>query len=205
MVPRLWRDTVDAHRLAVRKAVVDAAGSLVREAGPGAVTMSNLADRAGIGRATIYKYFPDAASVLLAWHSDQLHRHLDRLVEVRNQASDPGQALRLVLASYAGLSSAQPVGELAAALHRGSHAAEAVDELRTFLSDVMLAAVSSGAVRADVPTDELVRYCVHALGAAGDVASPDVLDRLVQLVLTALRPSPREAQTPDLHSRAAGD
>lgn len=42
--------------------------SLVAERGLRSVTMSEIAQRVGIGRATVYKYFSDVESILLAWH-----------------------------------------------------------------------------------------------------------------------------------------
>ncbi|HEX5902785.1 MAG TPA: helix-turn-helix domain-containing protein, partial [Actinomycetota bacterium] len=56
-MPRLWTETVDAHRREVRSAVLDAAADLVAERGLRSVTMSEIAHRSGIGRATLYKYF----------------------------------------------------------------------------------------------------------------------------------------------------
>lgn len=32
------------------------------------MTMSRIAEEIGIGRATLYKYFPDVEAILLAWH-----------------------------------------------------------------------------------------------------------------------------------------
>ena len=67
-VPKLWTDTVAEHRQAVREATLDAAARLVAERGLTSVTMSAIATEAGIGRATLYKYFPDVEAILVAWH-----------------------------------------------------------------------------------------------------------------------------------------
>jgi AcrR family transcriptional regulator len=96
-VPKLWNDTIEAHRAAVRDAVLDAAAALIAEHGLTALTMSRIAGNTGIGRATLYKYFPDVEAVLLAWHERQVHQHLTRLIEVRDNASDPTARLHAVL------------------------------------------------------------------------------------------------------------
>ena len=38
--------------------------------------MSQIAEQTGIGRATLYKYFPDVEAILLAWHERQVTGHL---------------------------------------------------------------------------------------------------------------------------------
>ena len=38
--------------------------------------MSQIAKDTGIGRATLYKYFPDVESILRAWHQRQIDEHL---------------------------------------------------------------------------------------------------------------------------------
>ena len=45
-----------------------------------------------------------------------------------------------------------------------------------------------GIVRDDVPIDELAAYCLHALGAAGDLPSKSAVRRLVSVVLAGLKP-----------------
>src|SRR5574341_922652 len=56
VVPRLWTETIEAHRHAVHEALLDTTAALVAQHGLHAVTMSQIADAAGIGRATLYKY-----------------------------------------------------------------------------------------------------------------------------------------------------
>jgi AcrR family transcriptional regulator len=96
-VPRLWNDTIQAHRAAVRDAILDTTAALVSEHGLLSVTMSQIAEATGIGRATLYKYFPDVEAILVAWHERQVTAHLTQLAELRDQAGDPGQRLQ---ASY---------------------------------------------------------------------------------------------------------
>ncbi|TJV36742.1 MAG: helix-turn-helix transcriptional regulator, partial [Mesorhizobium sp.] len=55
-MPKLWNETIDAHRRAVRDACLDTTAALVAEHGLLSVTMSKIAEETGIGRATLYKY-----------------------------------------------------------------------------------------------------------------------------------------------------
>lgn len=44
-----------------------------------AVSMSRIADETGIGRATLYKYFPDVETIMTTWHKRQVTQHLQQL------------------------------------------------------------------------------------------------------------------------------
>src|SRR5918997_4949170 len=130
VVPKLWNETIEAHRRAVRDAILETTWALVAEHGLTSVAMSQIAEETGIGRATLYKYFPDVAAIVLAWHERQITSHLDYLAEVRDRAGDAGERLEAVLEAYALLSHERsshehPGPELAALLHRGVHVTRA--------------------------------------------------------------------------------
>jgi AcrR family transcriptional regulator len=191
-MPRLWSETIDAHRRSVRDAVIDTTAALVAEHGLRSVTMSQIAEETGIGRATLYKYFPDLDTILLAWHERQIAGHLDYLGEVRDRAGDSAGRLEEVLKAYA-LISQEAHGhvdmELAAILHRNDQVAHAEHQLRTMIRDLLVEGVGNGDVRDDVAPDVLVSYCLHALTAAGSLPSKAAVRRLVEVTLAGLRPS----------------
>ena len=88
-VPRLWSKTIESHRREVRDALLDTAAALVARRGLRSVTMSEIAEQAGIGRATLYKYFPDVEAILSAWHQRQVSAHIEQLRALREQPGDP--------------------------------------------------------------------------------------------------------------------
>jgi AcrR family transcriptional regulator len=191
MVPRLWSDTIEAHHHAVRDATLDTTAALVARHGLRSVTMSQIAEETGIGRATLYKYFPDVEAILVAWHERQIAGHLEHLAEVREQARDPGRRLEAVLEAYAVISqkSREHHGtQLAALLHRGQHVARAQQQVRDMVRDLLTEAAQAGHVRDDVRPDELAGYCLHALTAASSLPSKAAVRRLVTLTLAGLRP-----------------
>ena len=55
VVPSPWGDTVGRHRTATHQAALEAAGALIAQYGLAGVTMARIAQRAGIGRATLYR------------------------------------------------------------------------------------------------------------------------------------------------------
>jgi AcrR family transcriptional regulator len=190
-MPKLWNATIEAHRRAVRDAILDTTAALVAEDGLRSVTMSQIAEEAGIGRATLYKYFPDVETILLAWHERQIAGHLDYLAEVRDQAGEAGERLEAVLAAYA-LISHESRGhhntELAAFLHRDEQVARAQRQLRDMIRDLLTEGAETGDLRDDIAPDELASYCLHALIAASSLPSEAAVRRLVTVTLAGLRP-----------------
>jgi AcrR family transcriptional regulator len=189
VVPRLWNDTIEAHRRAVREATLDTTAALVAEHGLASVTMSQIAEQTGIGRATLYKYFPDVEAILVAWHERQIDTHLQELAGIRDRLADARGRLEAVLHAYADIQHEHHGTELAAHLHRGGHMARAERELREFVRDLLHEAAQSGDVRTDVPAGELAAYCVHALQAARTLPSRAAVRRLVAVTLAGLRGS----------------
>src|SRR5215203_2440030 len=93
LMPKLWNETIEEHRRAVRDATLDTTAALVAKHGLRSVTMSQIAEDTGIGRATLYKYFSDIEAILVAWHERQITGHLEYLTEVRDQAGDARKRL----------------------------------------------------------------------------------------------------------------
>jgi AcrR family transcriptional regulator len=187
-VPKLWSDTIDAHRRAVRDATLDTTADLVAKHGLRSVTMSQIAQETGIGRATLYKYFPDVEAILVAWHERQIAGHLELLAGLRDRTRDPGERIKAVLETFALIQRDHHGSELAALLHSGDHVTRAQQHLSELVRDVLREGAEAGVVRNDVAPGELASYCLHALAAAGSLPSKAAVRRLVTVTLSGLRP-----------------
>jgi len=190
-VPKLWNETIDAHRRAVRDATLDTTAALVAKHGLLSVTMAKIAEETGIGRATLYKYFPDVEAILIAWHERQVASHLEHLTAIRDQAGDAGERLEAVLEAYAFISHEHHGTELAARLHRGEHIVKAQHHLHQLIRDLLAEGAATGDLRDDVAPDELAPYCLHALMAASSLPSKAAVRRLVTVTLAGLKPPRR--------------
>jgi AcrR family transcriptional regulator len=189
-VPKLWEENVDAHRREVRDAILATTAALVADHGVRGVTMSQIAEDTGIGRATLYRYFPDVEAVLLAWHEHEVSRHLAQLTQICER-SQPGKRLEAVLEAFAILayqSRGHEDSVLATLLHQhhdrqlfGAH--QHVHEL---FRDLLAEAANDGRIRTDVPLDELAGYCLHAASAAARLPSKAAIRRLVTVTLAGL-------------------
>jgi AcrR family transcriptional regulator len=189
-VPKLWNQTIQAHRREVRDAILDTTAALVAEQGRLSVTMSAIAERTGIGRATLYKYFPDVEAIVLAWHERQVTSNLDELAEIRDRAGSAGERLEAVLEAYALIAHASHGhhdSELAAFLHRDDRVAGAQQQVRDMLSELLAQVAATGDIRDDVPAEELAGYCLHALSAARSLPSRAAVRRLVTVTLAGLQ------------------
>jgi AcrR family transcriptional regulator len=190
-VPKLWEESIEAHRHQVRDAILDATAALVAERGR-SVTMSQIAERAGIGRATLYKYFGDIGAILHAWHARQITHHLRELAEIRDRMSGPGRRLGAVLEAYALITHRTRRHndiELVKFLHQDEQVSDAERHLHQMVRDLIADAAQAGEARHDVVPDELARYCLHALGAAVALSSEAAVRRLVHVTMRGLRAS----------------
>jgi AcrR family transcriptional regulator len=188
VMPRLWNETIEAHRAAVREAILDTTATLVAEHGLLSVTMSRIAEKTGIGRATLYKYFPDVEAILLAWHERHVGFHLQHLAEVRDQAGNARERLEAVLGAYALIEHKRHASELAVLLHRDEHIAQARQHLTDIIRELLSEAAQTGDIRGDISPEELASYCLHSLTAAGNLPSEAAVRRLVRVTLAGLRP-----------------
>lgn len=188
-VPKLWAQTVKTHRRAVRDALLDTAARLVAQHGLRSVTMAQIAEDTGIGRATLYKYFPDVESILGAWHERQVGAHLEQLAALGNERGSASERLKAVLAAYAMIQHELRIAhasELAVHLHRGEHVTRAQRRLRDFIRELLVQGAKAGELRDDIAPEELATYCLHALAAAGSLPSKAAVSRLVAVTVAGL-------------------
>jgi AcrR family transcriptional regulator len=190
-VPKLWKDTVEAHRRDVRAAVLDAAWSLAHQRGVRGVTMGLVAEHAGISRATLYKYFGGVEEILVASHAEHVREHLATLREAHSRAGTPREGLERLIDHYAeicfhrsqdGAPGTYALVHSGDQHHRNTHAVE-----RLFV-DAVRAAQVAGEVRADIAADLLATYILHAADGAGSLASRGEVAGLATLVKECLGP-----------------
>lgn len=187
-MPKLWSATIENHRREVRDAILDTTAGLVAQHGRRAVTMSQIAEETGIGRATLYKYFPDVEAILVAWHDRQVAGHLERLTALRNGPGGPAERLEAVLQAIALMQLKRHDRALGPLRHDDEHAGQAHRHLEGLIRDLLVEGAESGVVRQDVAPEELALYCLRALAAARDLPSEAAARRLATVTLGGLRP-----------------
>jgi AcrR family transcriptional regulator len=183
-MPRIWADTIDTHRRQVNDAILDATAELIAEQGPLSVAMSAIAERAGIGRATLYKYFPDVESILIAWHTRDFSEHLERL-QALSQAeavtlNDLVAFVRVQRRDHPRHKGTDVLGPLVHSL-AGSHGvleAAIEPEIVAVLTDLLARLARQKEVRDDQDPELLARWVLYAVHAP-----PDLDDQAVSELL----------------------
>lgn len=83
-MPRISEATIAKHRRRTETALLDAWGALLDERGYADITLTLVAERAGVVRNTVYGYFPDKEHLLLAY----LAREVGQFMEHATAAVD---------------------------------------------------------------------------------------------------------------------
>ena len=185
-MPKTWDDTLEGHRQAVRQAVMEAALALATERGFQKVSMSDVAVRAGITRATLYKYFGDVDAIFREWHRATLHDHLGRVAEIANGEGDPAAKLAEILETYALTVFRHHGSRFASMLHLQDHVRRAEEHLIGILAELVGAGARSGQFRRDIPPEELARFCHSSLSSAHLLADEPAVRRAAGLLLDSI-------------------
>ena len=191
-MPRLWDETIAAHREAVRDAILNNTWELVAQHGARSVTMGRIAEASGIGRATLYKYFGSVDDILLAWHQQHVEGHLAHLHMLRHQGQTAAERLHLILDAYAAICyhRGRHVEQLVSLLHPPGGVAPAQQPLIDLFTALLRDAADAGDVRTDIAPAELASYCLHALGACAEQPDELAAGKVVTVTMDGLRPPP---------------
>ena len=131
----------------------------------------------------------DVEAILVAWHERQIALHLRQLTAARDAAGTPAEQLEAVLTAFALIQHEHHGTELPVSLlHRGEHVAEARQQLKDLVADLLATGAQKGEIRDDMAPGELASFCLHALTAAGNLPSEAAVRRLVAVTLAGLRP-----------------
>ena len=147
-----------------------------------------IADKAGVGIATLYRRFPQRSDLIVAVFRQQVDACADAAVHLADRHR-PAEALARWMLRYADFIVTKR--GLAAALHSGDEAykklPEYFDERMTPALDALLnSAANAGEVRADVKAYDLLRAVGNLCMSAKDDQSAYVR-RMVTLLVDGLR------------------
>lgn len=79
-MPRIRAASIHEHKALTRQALLEAAYSLIDEAGTAEVSLGEVALSAGIGRTTLYDYFTDRDDLIAALVEDELPVVISELI-----------------------------------------------------------------------------------------------------------------------------
>lgn len=151
---------------AAEEAILDAAFRLLSDPGTDALTIDAIAAEAGVGRQTIYRWWPSKGAVL----ADALVRHARVVVPERETGSFAGDLTAFFVDSFAGLENEGYADRLRQMVTEAQHDEHVARVLADFT------AVRRAALRALLERGQ----------AAGDLAADADLDMLVDMAYGVL-------------------
>lgn len=167
--------------------LLSAAKELVEEHGT-EVALDQIARRAGVGNATLYRHFPTRADLLIAVYEDEVTALCDHGEELLTSAS-ASQALFTWLESLAthtaakrtlALSASERQPERRTALFERWHGS-----IRSVTERLLDRATAAGVVRGDIDLTDLLVLTSASASAAGGA---EQVHRLVRIICDGLRP-----------------
>lgn len=180
---------------AAERAIVDAVLAELEDVGYQGLTIETVAKRAGVGRPTIYRRWPDRDALVVG-------ALIATVPPLRSPSTDdPVADLRALVAAFLGAIAHSPAARAVLAVHAaGAHRPDLRAALHEHylapraevLADAVGRAREAGAIRDDV-TDAQVRDllfgpAVYRWLIVGEVPPPSELDAVLDLALAALGP-----------------
>ncbi|WP_314803816.1 TetR/AcrR family transcriptional regulator [Actinomyces bouchesdurhonensis] len=104
-MPKIIGESLASHRELTRTRLFDALGSLMAEQPFESITMSQIAERAGVGRTAVYNHFADKEVLLLAYMRQVTEEFTSVLSERLSTEPDPLMRLRLYIHSHVQMTS----------------------------------------------------------------------------------------------------
>lgn len=98
-MPKITAPTLQAHRAETIDKLLDAWGDLVMAKGFDAVSLADVAAKAGLARTAIYNYFADREALLFAWTDREVRKTLDTLETELAKADSFSEKLRIFIRS----------------------------------------------------------------------------------------------------------
>lgn len=99
-MPKIIGDTLADHRELTRRRLFDALGDLLAVQPFDAITMSQIAAHADVGRTAVYNHFADKESLLLAYMRTTTARFVELLGTALEGEDDPIEQLRIYLRAH---------------------------------------------------------------------------------------------------------
>jgi len=102
-VPKIIGGSLSEHRERTRLKLFAALATLMLERGFDALTMSDIAAKAGVGRTAVYNHFPDKEALLLAYMTHETEEYVASLEQALDGIDDPVDQMRTYVRKQAQL------------------------------------------------------------------------------------------------------
>ena len=93
-MPKIIGGSLPEHRARTRIKLFAALASLMLEKGFDAVSLADIAAKAGVGRTAVYNHFPDKEALLLAYMTHETEEYVASLEDALQGIEDPVEQMR---------------------------------------------------------------------------------------------------------------
>ena len=175
----IWQGSLSEHRARQADHVATVAMGVIARDGIVALSMSTLADAAGISRQTLYKYFPDVDTVLAAMAA-MAGAGIAELAGRVEAEADPRDGLNVFVSAVLSAAAAGHPSPLALEAAVPATAREVMREHESEAERLVVALLrrgrEDGSFRSDLDPDLDGRIIYRAVLAAHDLAAVDGVD-----------------------------
>ncbi|MFF3671903.1 TetR/AcrR family transcriptional regulator [Microtetraspora malaysiensis] len=167
--------------------IVRAARQVYAERGPEA-QLDEVARRAGVGNATLYRHFPDKAALLRAALDQAFSEQIAPAIEKGLGDDDPRRALAAVLEAALSLA-VRERNIVATAANLGAVTADVAARFFEPLTLLARRGQQAGVIRGDLVPEDIFRAMVMLIGVLGTMdPDTDGWRRYLALILDAMSP-----------------
>lgn len=195
-MPKISAPTLQAHRAETIDKLLDAWGDLVMAKGFDAVSLADVAAKAGLARTAIYNYFADREALLFAWTDREVQKTLDALEVELARAESHAEKLKIFIRSQLvefGRRHLPPGKEVVQFLRPETYGnfMDHIEPLDKVLRDVIAGGISAKEF-SDVDPADTARMVMACIGAervplaTGSANVDDSSERVTEFVLRAL-------------------
>ena len=204
-MPRIRAASIEEHKIRTRSDILEAAAALFRAEGYSATNLADIAAFVGIGRTTLYEYFPDKESILVDLVEDRLPAVVEGMLEDLPAGISHRERLsELLVRGIVYVSTEDDLGSMVMRelprLSRSSQVriAKAHERLSDEVTAICEAGIASGEFRAFAPDDAgrivsaLMMSASSAMLRDADAKSRmhEMADTLVRFVFDGLAADP---------------
>lgn len=193
-MPKILGSTLTEHRRKVREKLFAALAELMGERGFDSITLAQIANRARVGRTSVYNHFPDKESLLLAFIEHETATFVENLHTALSGITDPQEQLRIYVQEQLQLQHSYhfaPGPELRTLVSQATiqQLREHVHDVALVLRSILTAGISAGQfppqdLESVVP---LVHSCLQGRSLPSDpTARAQAVETTTQFVLRAV-------------------
>ncbi|MCK6211295.1 TetR/AcrR family transcriptional regulator [Georgenia sp. EYE_87] len=152
-MPKIIGGSLAEHRERTRTALFAALSELMTERGFDAISLADIAGRAGVGRTAVYNHFPDKESLLLAFIEHETSSYVRSLEASLGEVAEPVEQLRVYVRQQLALAPAYhfaPGPDLREVVsHEAARDLRAhVSQVESLLRNILTRAIEAGAIPA---------------------------------------------------------